>query len=194
MRSSTGRDVEKKIPDSVSCFQLTTHLRAEYVCLIKSQIRARLPGIVRWARWKRLRRLPPHHPISFFAESRFCSSYWCGFAAGCPAYSARQDGRGFASIPMSFIQHAGPDPAPDSPLGAIRRNDCGTDDFLLARRSGNETWRERVTGWRGKFTVIPKLCRDPVLPRFGSALMTRTNIPYIGTKRASEIHQNDFIF
>ena len=32
------------------------------------------------------------------------------------------------------------------PMGAIRRNGFGTGDSLLARPSGNETRRERVTG------------------------------------------------
>jgi hypothetical protein len=79
-------------------------------------------------------------------------------------------------------------------LGAIWRDDCGAGDSLPGRSSWNETRRERVTGWTGKFLVVPKLCHDPELPRFGSTLMMRTHIPDIGTKRASEIHQDDFIF
>jgi len=69
-----------------------------------------------------------------------------GLAAGCAAHSVRQAGRGFASLLMSLIQHVGADAASDSTLGAIRRNECGTGDSLLARPSGNETRRERVTG------------------------------------------------
>src|ERR1700730_12900749 len=68
-----------------------------------------------------------------------------GLAAGCAADSARQAGRGFASVLLSLIQHAGGDAASDSALGAIRRNGFGTGGSLLARPAGNET-EERATG------------------------------------------------
>jgi len=71
-----------------------------------------------------------------------------GPAAGCAAHSARQASCGSASVLMSFIQHAGADAASDATLGAIWRNDCGTDDSLFARPPGNETRREHVTGCR----------------------------------------------
>ena len=60
-----------------------------------------------------------------------------GLATGCAAHSVRQAGRGFASVLTSLIQHAGADAASDSTLGAIWRNDCGTDDSLLVRPSGS---------------------------------------------------------
>jgi len=62
------------------------------------------------------------------------------------SHSPRQAGRGFASVLMSLIRHAGGDAASDSTLGAVRRNDCGEGDSLLARPLGNETRWERVTG------------------------------------------------
>jgi len=52
--------------------------------------------------------------------------------AGCAAHSIRQTGRGFTSLLMSRIQHAGADAASDSTLGAIRRNGFRTGDSLLA--------------------------------------------------------------
>ena len=68
-----------------------------------------------------------------------------GLAAGSAAHSVRQAGRGYASLFMSPVQRAGADPAPDSTLGAIRRNGFGKGNSVFAPPSGNETWRERVT-------------------------------------------------
>src|ERR1019366_6191146 len=59
-----------------------------------------------------------------------------GLAARRTAHSIHQAGRGFASVLMSLVQHAGADAASDSALGALRRNGSGTGYSLLARRSG----------------------------------------------------------
>jgi hypothetical protein len=45
-----------------------------------------------------------------------------------------QAGRGFASVLMPLVQHAGADAASDSTLGALRRNGFRTGDSLLAPR------------------------------------------------------------
>ena len=56
-----------------------------------------------------------------------------GLAARCAAYSIHQAGRGFTSVHVSLVQHAGANAASDSALGEIRRNGFGTDDSLLPR-------------------------------------------------------------
>jgi hypothetical protein len=86
-----------------------------------------------------------------------------GVAAGCAADGARQAGRGFASVPVSRIQHAGADAASDSTLGAIRRNSFGTRDSLLARPSGIETERARDR----------KVSLRPILRRHGTGRSVR---------------------
>ena len=65
-----------------------------------------------------------------------------GLAARCAAHSIHQTGRGFASVFMSPVQHAGADATSDSALGALQRNGFGAGDSLLTpprRKSFNWT-------------------------------------------------------
>jgi hypothetical protein len=57
-----------------------------------------------------------------------------GLAARCTAHSIHQAGRGFASILMSLVQHAGAHSASGSTLGALRRNGLGTGYSIPAPR------------------------------------------------------------
>ena len=82
-----------------------------------------------------------------------------GLAARCAAHSIHQAGRGFASVLMSLVQHAGADAASDSTLDALRRNGFGKGNSLLAPPSGkraltigepepSKQWSARSRGWR----------------------------------------------
>ena len=72
-----------------------------------------------------------------------------GLTASCAAHSIHQAGRGFTSVHVSLVQHAGTNAASDSTLGALRRNGFGTGDSLLAPPSGKSFCRALTLGERG---------------------------------------------
>jgi hypothetical protein len=71
-----------------------------------------------------------------------------GLAARCTAHSIHQAGRGFASVLMSLVQHAGADATSDSALGALQRNGFGTSNSLLAPPRGKSFYRAPTLGDR----------------------------------------------
>src|ERR1019366_1101982 len=64
------------------------------------------------------------------------------------AHSLHQAGRGFASVLMSLVEHAGADATSDSALGSLRRNGFGTDNPLLAPPRGKGFYRAPTLGDR----------------------------------------------
>jgi predicted PurR-regulated permease PerM len=80
-----------------------------------------------------------------------------GLAAGRTAHSVREAGRGFASVLVSPVQHAGADAASDSALGALRRNGFGTGNSLLASPSGKSSCRALTLGDRELRSTIAAL-------------------------------------
>jgi hypothetical protein len=73
-----------------------------------------------------------------------------GLAARCAAHGIHQAGRGFASLLMSLVQHAGADAASDSALGTLRRNGFGTGNSLLAAPSGKSSCNPKRREPRGQ--------------------------------------------
>jgi hypothetical protein len=71
-----------------------------------------------------------------------------GLAPRCAAHSIHQAGRGFASVLMSLVQHAGAYATSDSALGALQRNGFGTSNPLLAPPRGKGFHRASTLGDR----------------------------------------------
>jgi predicted PurR-regulated permease PerM len=69
-----------------------------------------------------------------------------GLAARCTAHRIHQASRGFASVLMSLVEHAGADAASDSALGALQRNGFGAGNSLLAPSRGKSFYRTPTLG------------------------------------------------
>ena len=77
-----------------------------------------------------------------------------GLVTRCAPHRIHQAGRGFASVLMPLVQHAGADAASDSTLGALRRDGFGTGDPLPAPPSGKSSCRALTPGETGGPTIV----------------------------------------
>jgi hypothetical protein len=74
-------------------------------------------------------------------DQRLFTAHCNGLAARRTAHRIHQASRGFASVLMSLVEHAGADATSDSALGALQRNGFGTGNSLLAPSRGKGFYR-----------------------------------------------------
>ena len=92
-------------------------------------------------------------PVAATVGILFWGWLWGGLTARCTAHRIHQAGRGFASVLMSLVEHAGADATSDSALGSLRRNGFGTDNPLLAPPSGKSSRGAPTLGDRGAHCI-----------------------------------------